>query len=65
MASRGLRQWTVQFAETEPDLAAFVDRYVEKLERHPITGGFRPLAQPARTLGLVGPRWAIRRANYR
>ena len=40
MASRGLRQWTVQFAETEPDLAAFVDRYVEKLERHPITGGF-------------------------
>lgn len=40
MVSRGLQRWAVRFAETEPDLATFFDRYVEKLERHPITGGF-------------------------
>lgn len=40
MAHRGLRRWAVRFAETEPDLATFFDRYVECLERHPITGGF-------------------------
>ena len=40
MARRGLRRWAVRFAETEPDLETFVDRYVENLERHPITGGY-------------------------
>jgi hypothetical protein len=40
MARRGLRRWAVRFAEAEPDLATFFDRYVEGLERHPATGAF-------------------------
>jgi hypothetical protein len=40
MAQRGLRRWTVRLSETKPDLATFFDRYVEGLERHPVTGGF-------------------------
>ena len=39
MMRRGLRRWAVRFAGIEPDLATFARRYVEGLERHPITGG--------------------------
>ncbi len=40
MTRRGLRRWAVRFCEDAPDLAAFADRFVERLERHPITGGY-------------------------
>lgn len=40
MARRGLRRWAVRFCDAEPDLASFVERFVEDLERHPITDGF-------------------------
>lgn len=39
MARCGLRRWAVRFCDVEPDLAAFVGRYVRELERHPVTGG--------------------------
>src|SRR5688572_9795684 len=34
MVGRGLTRWQVRFADVEPDLAAFVERFVERLERH-------------------------------
>ena len=40
MKARGLRSWQVRFAEMEPDLDAFVARFIRGLEKHPISGGY-------------------------
>lgn len=40
MVRRGLDRWQVRFVDLEPDLDAFFDRFVDRLERHPITAGF-------------------------
>lgn len=49
MARRGVESWTVRFADEEPVLDAFASRFVRRLERHPITGGYgrwlNPLGQ--------------------
>jgi hypothetical protein len=48
MKQRGLRRWSVRFAD-EMDLDAFFDRFGMRLERHPDTGAFgrwlNPLGQ--------------------
>lgn len=40
MERRGKDQWTVRFADLEPDIERFARRFVKPLERHPVTGGF-------------------------
>jgi hypothetical protein len=49
MERRGKEQWTVCFAQLEPDLARFAERFLRPFERHPVTGGFgrwlNPLGQ--------------------
>lgn len=40
MERRGKDEWTVCFAELEPDLSRFVERFLCPFERHPVTGGF-------------------------
>jgi hypothetical protein len=37
---RGKDEWTVCFAQIEPDLSRFVERFLHPFERHPVTGGF-------------------------
>lgn len=49
MERRGKAEWTVCFAQIEPDLGSFVERFLRPFERHPVTGGFgrwlNPLGQ--------------------
>ncbi|WP_046863081.1 hypothetical protein [Microvirga massiliensis] len=49
MARRGLTRWEVRFADVEPNLDGFFDRFVRDLERHPGTGRYgrwlNPLGQ--------------------
>ncbi|MGA9582728.1 MAG: hypothetical protein WBR13_12250 [Allosphingosinicella sp.] len=40
MKRRGKDEWTVRFAQIEPDLGRFVERFLHPFERHPVTGGF-------------------------
>lgn len=40
MERRGKDEWTVCFAQVEPDLGRFVERFLRPFERHPATGGF-------------------------
>ena len=40
MASRGVARWRVCFQEDEPDVDAFAARFVPRLERHPVSGGY-------------------------
>lgn len=40
MERRGKDEWTVCFAQVEPDLGRFVERFLHPFERHPVTGGF-------------------------
>lgn len=42
------QRWPVSFSQLEPDLGRFVDRFAEKRDRHPVTGGF------GRWLNLLG-----------
>lgn len=40
MERRGKDEWTVCFAQIEPDFGGFVERFLCPFERHPVTGGF-------------------------
>lgn len=40
MGRRDKEQWTVRFADIEPNLERFAERFLDSFERHPITGGF-------------------------
>lgn len=40
MARRNKGQWTVRFADIEPDMERFAERFLDPFERHPVTGGF-------------------------
>lgn len=40
MGRRGARRWAARFADVEPDLGRFFDRFVKGLERHHTTGRF-------------------------
>lgn len=40
MQRRDKQQWKVRFADIEPDLARFAERFLQPFERHPVTGGF-------------------------
>ena len=46
MASRDVDGWEVRFADFEPDLHVFASRFVRRLERHPITSGYRRWLNP-------------------
>lgn len=40
MDRRGIDRWTIHFADVEPTVADFAQRYLPRLEQHPVTGGF-------------------------
>ena len=40
MERRGKDEWTVCFAQVEPDLGRFAEGFLRPSERHPVTGGF-------------------------
>lgn len=40
MARRGMEEWTACFAQIEPDLSRFAERFCRPFERHPVTGRF-------------------------
>ncbi|MEA3060833.1 MAG: hypothetical protein QOJ94_614 [Sphingomonadales bacterium] len=40
MERRGKVKWTVCFAQIEPDLGRFAERFLRPFERHPVTNGF-------------------------
>lgn len=40
MEKRGKQEWSVRFADLEPDLAHFAERFLLPFDRHPVTGGF-------------------------
>ena len=40
MDRRGKREWSVRFADIEPDLDRFAQRFMDPFERHPVTGAY-------------------------
>ena len=40
MSERKASRWAVRFADAEPDMTRFAERFVRGLERHPVSGGF-------------------------
>lgn len=46
MTARDTQRWAVRFADVEPDLSAFVGRFVRDLKRHPVTGGYGQWLNP-------------------
>jgi len=50
----GVRRWAVRFADLDPDVGRFFDRFVRGLERHPATS--RGIARFGRWLNPLG-RW--------
>lgn len=40
MDRRGIERWSVRFAQIEPDLDRFMDRFGRTCDRHPVTGGY-------------------------
>jgi len=47
MRRRGEQRWAVRFADVEPDLRHFFDRFVSGLERDPATGRFGRWLNPS------------------
>lgn len=40
MDRRDTREWSVRFADLEPDLSRFAERFLTPFDRHPVTEGF-------------------------